>query len=732
MRALRTLRRRGRHHRCMNASRTLIITIVLAAGLAAQGRAAVAPSFSFPVARAPHRLMLDPSLRDPAWQAGKISGEAAWQNVTTRTGAAEPTTAFLLYDDQNLYAAFIARQTREPIIATQTANDVGFGTDDFVALGIDTSGSGSQAYLFEVTPRGVRYQQATENVRFRPNWQSAAIVGAGEWRAVMIVPLSALRLRPAATQTWRAGFFRNIAARGEHWSWAYDPTMQDEGAGSWPSFGDLRFWPSATGISLKTGAVVNPKPRLEVYGLSSSGRDRMQYQQADGSFQRQKTRSLGLDVSYPITRTINFVGTLSPDFSNVEIDQQTIAPQEFSRQLTEYRPFFAQGAQYIDSNPHGYTNFNEPPNLVFYSPSIGPFDRGAKIEGTYGLQSFGLLSFRGFDQTTGNTFDDQAFGFLHALPDRTFEYWADGVAAHHSIQGNDQTYEAGSLGRNLHSGLYWLVNSGIEQNAQLPGGTAHSTFGFLDVYKPNYNAVIQYADISPQYNPFDGFTAINDVRGFAGYVNLNGRTPGIKYWSMFVQGDRLFDRIGEVHQADSNVFFNATFNNGFSINGLGPSTSELRTSGAAVPFNLMNVPLGYRDGTPAPIDVSADWGSFGGNWLHLYTSQTSRPLGTKYTVGLEYDASYERNLQTGALDSQFLRRVSVGLNTSATTSMTLSLRSINGRGGFAIPGLNLAAAFHARMQSGDLYVNFGSPSAFQTLDRFIVKYILRIGADAGT
>ncbi len=62
----------------------------------------------------------------------------------------------------------------------------------------------------------------------------------------------------------------------------------------------------------------------------------------------------------------------------------------------------------------------------------------------------------------------------------------------------------------------------------------------------------------------------------------------------------------------------------------------------------------------------------------------------------------------------------------------LSLRSFNGRGGFATPGLNLAAAFHARTKNGDLYLNFGSPSADATLNRMILKYVFRIGADAGT
>ena len=121
-------------------------------------------------------------------------------------------------------------------------------------------------------------------------------------------------------------------------------------------------------------------------------------------------RWFGGDLSYPLTPTIRFVGTLNPDFSNVEIDQQTIAPQEFQRQLVEYRPFFAQGAAYINANssvraPAG-TN-TQPPFLVFYSPSVGPFDSGGKVEGTFDDNAFGALTFHGYDDTTNNTFSDR-------------------------------------------------------------------------------------------------------------------------------------------------------------------------------------------------------------------------------------------------------------------------------------------------------------------------------------
>ncbi|HEV3022505.1 MAG TPA: hypothetical protein VGX76_08555, partial [Pirellulales bacterium] len=136
------------------------------------------PKFSFPAARTAHPLPLDPSLSDPAWQAGLVpNGSGGWQNVTTRGPASDATTAYFLYDDHYLYVAFKAAQEPSSIVATQTTNDVGFGVDDFVGIGIDTSGAGSQAYYFETTPRGVHYQQAAENTRYRPRWQAASAIG---------------------------------------------------------------------------------------------------------------------------------------------------------------------------------------------------------------------------------------------------------------------------------------------------------------------------------------------------------------------------------------------------------------------------------------------------------------------------------------------------------------------------------------------------------------------------
>ena len=739
-----------------------VTAIVFAAALtlccAAPAGASATAADTVTLARAAQPPALDPSLGDPAWQAGKIDLGSGLADLTTRRAAPVGTTAYLLIDDRALYVGFHAAQAGIPIAASQTTNGVGFGIDDFVGIGIDPGGSGSQVYYFETTPRGIRYQQASENARYAPAWNAAARIAGDGWDAVLVVPLAALRLH-AGVQHWRINLVRGLAASGDHLTWAFDGIMNDGPIGiGWPNFPDARFWPSLGPFTLAKAGGAARIPRADLYALGTAGRDRASFLQADGSFRQERPRTLGIDVAAPLTDTITFVGTLNPDFSNVEIDQETIAPQEFRRALAEFRPFFAQGASFLNPNPAPVGGFVAPPNLIFYSPSIGPFDRGAKIEGTRKNDSFGVLSARGYDLTTGSLFDDVAYGFKHALPDRTFLYWADGVLAHHGGVGNDATSEFGFEGRNLKSGLVWAANHAVEHGTAL-GGVAHSTNGFIDVHKPNYEVNLGYTDVSPHYNPIDGFTANSDIRGPQGDIFLIGNGTRVKNWVLALYGDRFTDRSGAVHQADTSLTLNATFKNGFSLNSFGPQTGVLRSyevtagpgcggpvisrsfftgapcylNGRTDRFNFFNAGFGYRDGTPAPIDWSYAWGPFGGLMLHQLGVTTSRPLPGHLALTVEYDGTWERSFATGRLDSQFLRRIGLGASLGRDTNFSISLRSINGNGGFATPGTNLAATFHRHWSNGnELYLDFGTPAATSTLNRAIAKYVFHVGPLPGT
>jgi len=726
-------------------------------------KAVATPSDTYPAAviATPPKLSLD--FGAPPWDT--VKPIVGFETLTTHSIARYPTTARIVFDASNVYVAIHCEQRGAPIVATQTTNNIGFGLDDFAGIGIDTTGNG-QAYYFEVTPSGVRYQQASESNRYTPVWTALAHGKSGDWDALLVVPFSVLRTQAAGVQRWRVNIVRHIASLNENESWAYDPLMGDNGAqNDFPRFGDARFWPYVAGIKV-AGRTIRPQPRAEVYALASGGGDRHLYQQATQLFAPQGTRNLGLDVNVPLTGTLAFVGALAPDFSNVEVDQQTISPQEFRRSLTEYRPFFAQGASFFD--PVSQTSINAAPNTIFYSPGIGPFSRGEKIEGRIGNQSVGLLN------VAGPGFNDTVLAYKHSLPDRTFGYSFDAVSAHHqlgnltaySAAGSDVSYDATVSGRNLRNGLVYAADYGAENGTAVPGTNARLAYkseNVLDVHKQNYEIFTEYRDIGPKWNPIDGFTNVADIRGPGGFIDLNGNPPAkspLKRAELFVFADRLTDGSGAVHQADFNMNADLVFRNLLHLSG-GPNFSALRfygngaslvgydsgyVGGVTAPFTQHNFNVGYKDGTPTPFDVTTSWGPFETfnadgtlrpTYLRQYSLSTSRPLGRTYTLGLEFDGTLEafpaRYANLRAYDGQELRRISLGKALGAESNLSVSLRSISGSGGFAVPGVNLAASFHRRFSSaGELYVNYGTPAAPATLQRLIVKYVFRAGSGAGT
>ncbi|MDQ6766960.1 MAG: hypothetical protein M3Z41_04040 [Candidatus Eremiobacteraeota bacterium] len=693
---------------------------------AARASATSDASQSFGIHRSPAPPAVESGPGPDQWQSALHVDD--FFNLTARKTAALPTVAYLTYDERNLYVGFDVEQSGLPIHATQTTNNVGFGVDDFVGIGIDTSGNGSRVMFFETTPLGTRYQQSSESSRFDPAWKANARLGASNWTATMVIPLSALGVTGSAS-SWRFNFVRSVAAVNERYTWAYNPLMFDNPPPAWPSATDARYWPKLVGVHVEQ-RMAKPPASAAIYGLESLGRDRTQFPQANGRFGPQPVRVAGIDAVYPFTSSARFVGTFHPDFSNVEVDQQTIAPQQFQRNLSEYRPFFVRGAQYL--HPNVFPGVVLPVNQIFYTPAVGVFNSGLKIEGTQGFGSFGLLDAR------GNGFDDTAYGYKYGLPDRSLQIWSDGAIAR-DAHGVDSTAELGTEVRNVKSGFITGFNQAAEWGTFVPSATlARSTNIFIDSQKPNFETYFGYRDDGPYYNPRKGFIVINDIRGYESYFNFFGNAKAgsvIKTRGFFFAGDRFTDRSGAVRQVDFNTNVDVLFTNLVHVS-LNQATSETRSYDAGYPFysngltqrfNQSTVLLGYREQSDSPVTASFSAGPFGGAYIQQYTFNTTRQLGTSTSVLFGYGATRQRNF-TGAPDGQYLRRIVWSRSLGPDSSVTLAYRDISGSGGYATPGANFAALYHKRFANrNDIYVSFGTPAAPTTLNRFIVKYVWQLG-----
>jgi len=737
--------------RSVVAAALLSVAFLTAAGDAAS--AAIDRQSRIPAVRATAPLTLDASLSDPQWQNGLMAGE--FFNFTTRRPATMQTVAYVLYDDTNLYIGFHNEQQGTPIIASQTTNNIGEGLDDQVTIGLDPGGNGSRVYEFSTTPKGVQYAYSSESSRYNPAWQTAAKIDGTSWNAVMIIPLRDLRASPGS---WRINLYRHLSSSDEDLTWAYEPQMD--------AVGDSTYWPYWTGLVFKA-ASARPQPNANVFGLLSAGADRNVFPQLNGTAGPSHAPHLGIDGIVPFTDTLAFVGTVNPDYSNVEADQQTTTPQQFQRALNEYRPFFAQGAAYL--TPNANFSINGPSNQPFYTPSIGQFNAGAKVEGTVGLNAIGALA------AVGPGFNDEAYGFNHRTADQASRFWFNGVEAHHTDNGasvtpcpfvgavqssncTDSLFEFGTRISSLKTGVETAFDYATELGQYVPDTTKGHSFIFLEaVNRAHYSVGAAYRDIQPYYAPVDGFTLINDIRGPAFFINATGQgRPGgpFKTYSGGFAAERYVDDSGAAHYSEDSWDVQFMLRDLLSFN-TGPLDSQIRQYVIGYPVYLGGQDfsshtnffgLNYRDGTPYSIDGGWSYGpnagflAPGGVQETFYSSfyfnefdlSGSAQLTSRLNVSAGLITDSSRCFFTGCSVQQSLRRVNLGYSIGPDSSVSLAYRTISGTG-YSPTAVNFAALYHRRFHNGsELYVEWGTPQTTAQLNRFILKYVLHIGGGTGT
>lgn len=680
--------------------------------------------------RASQRPAIDLRLQAPEWKQALTLSH--FFDETDRQTATQPTTAYLLYDDKFLYVGIRATQRGIPITAKQTVNHAGVDNDDYVAVSFDTSGNGSRVYTFRVSPTGIHDESSTENARYAPEWTSIAKTSADGYAVIMIIPLSDVRAQSGDKQKWRFNVYRYIAIRNELDTWAYEPTMT--------SAKDSQYWPWLADLTLAP-ASTKPHPHVDVFTLQSGGRQRQQFQDNVGAYEHTAPRALGIDFTVPLTDTAALVGTINPDFSNIEQDQTIIAPQEFPLAYSEYRPFFAQGANFIDNLPTLNINSFE---TLFYTPSIGIFNTGLKFEGTEGLSSFGALN------ASGVGFSDSAIGYTYSASDHSFTAAAEQVLANHRASADPVVDDATGLAlatTNPHSGMIGVLRYAQDRGTSVNNAIEGNEIEFgTGIHNSRETALLVYRDIGPLFSPLDGYVQQNDIRGPQAFYQYDGVSPASRYvksYSAYVGGDRYRDGSSAIRQADAFSGVTINLRNTMSI-GYSDNVGMLRqyavaypvySDGETLPYNSESISFGFRDGTPSPTDVTYSYGPFAGYYLTQTSAQTTRRF-KQYTVSLEYDSSVQHGLpqfSTAGIDSQWLRRVSIARSFGKDATLSIGVRSINGTGGFASPGQNLAVAFHQRFKSMDeLFLNFGTPASPTTLDRFLVKYVFHVGGSTGT
>ncbi len=687
------------------------------APLAAQAATNAIP-LAIPTLQSPPPL--EPSADPARWKDAAVAS-LPW-DVQHQKAASEPTTARLATDGTHIYVRFDVTQ-HEALMAQQHTNDVGDGTDDEVWIDLWPNGNSGFYYQFAATSNGTHYQYSSENTAYAPTWVSFGAAYAGGFTVTMKIPIAVMR-GSGAGGAWKLQLVRIVRSTGERQVWSYG-NAQTNGD-------DVNYAGVLNGMAPAVAS--RAKPRIALYGLGGLG----------SSSSGLTTSRMGGDFSVPITATSSVYGTLHPDFSNVEVDQQTISPTAYQRSFNEVRPFFTQGANYYER----FSCSACPFIAQLYTPSIPTPRDGYAFEGKQGQ-----FSFAGFD-AVGASRNDGAAALGYHTPDNHWSLTAQTVAA--NAPGLTDHVDTGGISYNdsKHVSAYFDYGYDHGTNVADPSQAQRYDLGTY-LYSNTFGFAASLRKVGRYYEPVDGFVQHADIAGYAVYANkiwLFDKKSWLNSIQFATFEDRYHGHTGGLNQTDSSLSLDILTQSRIDVNASVGSSYLLLDSGVFTPISQNGIGVTWHSGTAndpgsngfhgsssTPTSVVYNTGRFGPGRVDSWVRSSTMRAGPRGTLSLEADdtRAYEDNATTNV---QWLERLGYSYATGTNSSLAIGMRRIIGtpplldlanQPGFT-RAWNLSFAYHRRTPHDELYFAYGDASQLSTLPQLIVKFIHYFGAEKGT
>ncbi|HZZ66389.1 MAG TPA: sugar-binding protein [Candidatus Baltobacteraceae bacterium] len=667
----------------------------------------------------------------------------------------EPTTAYIGQDKNGLDVAFNVTQ-HEPLTASAQTNGPAVLNDDSVTVVLWPQGANGFSYTFTANAVGARYQTSSENTAYTPQWTAAAKRSAGGYTVTMHIPFRIIR--SAGSKTWNVQFERNMVSSNSVQVWEHAQGQRNAG--------EVAYAGTLTGIAIAGGAQARPRPRLQTYALGESTTP-----QFGGS-----TSRIGADLAIPVTATSSFLASFHPDYSNLEVDQQTIAPTAYARRYSEVRPFFTQGANNFND---AFSCTNCPTTL--YTPSIPTFREGYAYEGTAGPLAFGAFDAIGMQRTDAA----QVLTYQINDPKTILSLSAQRVAVNTPDLSDDtSTIYTGYENRRTH--LFIAANYGVDS------GTNTTAYGQGQYYEydtgfvnQTTTAVLSLQKVGASFDPVDGYVQQPDVNGYFLVFNktFNFSSKALLHdISMSSYYGRYHNRFGFTNQTDGGGQINFDFRNLMTLHVFAGSSSAepiyedlpylpFPAPYELLPFNSNGFFLGYKTQTSTPSGITYSAGTYFHGRLTSWSYTTTVPLRRGVNLSLEADSNqyapvdawqpeWQKQFGLEPAAMQWLERASIDWQFNRNASFDLGIRRIIGRNipnAYQFPDLpappaqapcsnetqcyapfdyvnagNVSAAFHLLAAHNEFYVVYGNPNSLSTYPALYVKWIRYLGAEKGT
>jgi hypothetical protein len=331
------------------------------------------PAITIPRVKRPPKL--SDFLNGTPREAEKVVTDFRQMDPGDGDPVSQPTTAFLSYDDKNLYVAFIAKDDPK-LIRARVAKRKQILDDDRITVNIDASHDHLHAYWFDVNPYAVQLDGITtdgygDDFSWEGLWYTEAKITSDGYVVLITIPFKTLRFPDKQVQHWGVMLGRFINRNNEFSMWPYITR---------------RKMPQFVGQFGNLNGLENISPGRNIQVIP--------YAMAAGSHYLDLPAGLpprlvtepnfraGLDAKVVIKDALTLDATFNPDFSQVESDEpQVTVNQRYEVQFPEKRPFFMENASY----------FATPENLFFSRRIVDP-EYGIRLTGKIGRWGLGVFA----------------------------------------------------------------------------------------------------------------------------------------------------------------------------------------------------------------------------------------------------------------------------------------------------------------------------------------------------
>ena len=344
-------------------------------------------------------IRLDGILDEPVWQTAD-KGDGFWQFFPSDSAKSVNQTEFrLLCDDHAIYVGIRAGIKSENIVVASLRHDFSGTSNDNVSLMFDTFNDGTTAFLFGMTPYGVKRDGFISegganrngfNITWDQKWQVESTMHKDHYILEAAIPFSSLKFREG-DNSWRLKVYRWDMQTNEQSTWAHVP--QNQLLSNLAFAGQMIFEKPLE----KSHTPVAIIPYINALTSKDFG---------IGKADRQLT--FGGDAKVAVGNSMNLDITVNPDFSNVEVD-------DIFTNLTRFEVFLPEKRQFFIDNNDLFGNYGDMYNAAkpFFSRRIG------LARNKYG----NLIENRiiGGVRLSGKLNDDWRLGFLNMQTSEDFE-----------------------------------------------------------------------------------------------------------------------------------------------------------------------------------------------------------------------------------------------------------------------------------------------------------------------